>query len=520
MAKKKGLLIKFALIFAVFIIVTLAICGVTTFANQTNIYKAEQESSIQEVAAYLEKILQADGEEFLWYQDYFFEHPQDLLIPHDFGPEERDESALRFQRMFAEAYPGKVLGDDVSFYDMPQELQEAYAIYSHEYYLLLFEQAAQDFNIIYTYYLVPNTEPNTMFWMLDGVREDRWIGDVNYIGVTDSVEEVPEDHRKMWEAWETGQRPVGYDTYDNEYGKTYAYYTPLFIGDRKAGVIGVEVEIADVNQGILDNTIRQMIWIAVVLIVTSVITLLYINRRYISKIEHLADNVREYAQHKDPDIAGAIEKNSGEGQDELAALSNQTAAMILELDNYMRSLVATTRELTETKEHAEAMHELAHKDALTGIRNKTAYDKEVKKLEWEMSDGETRFGIAMVDLNFLKRINDTYGHEKGNISIKKLCTMVCTIFEHSPVFRIGGDEFVIILKDHDYDHADELVEKFNNRIEEMQQDKALEQWEQVSAAIGVAFYDPEKDDSVANVFKRADKAMYNRKMDMKAVRLV
>ena len=193
--------------------------------------------------------------------------------------------------------------------------------------------------------------------------------------------------------------------------------------------------------------------------------------------------------------------------------------MILELENYMKSLVETTNKLGEAQEHADAMRELANKDALTGIRNKTAYDKEIRRIEWEMQvETGKQFGIAMIDLNFLKPINDTYGHEQGNIAIKKLCHMVCSIFDHSPVFRIGGDEFVVILENDDYENVDDLVAQLNEKLKELSTDTTLEPWERISAAIGIARYDPITDNSVANVFKRADKAMYLHKREMKAIR--
>ena len=69
------------------------------------------------------------------------------------------------------------------------------------------------------------------------------------------------------------------------------------------------------------------------------------------------------------------------------------------------------------------------------------------------------FGIAMIDLNNLKVINDTYGYEEGNYAIKKLCEIVCSVFSHSLVFRIGGDEFVVILKGADqkmYENKNEM----------------------------------------------------------------
>ena len=165
------------------------------------------------------------------------------------------------------------------------------------------------------------------------------------------------------------------------------------------------------------------------------------------------------------------------------------------------------------------MQALANRDALTGIRNKTAYDNEIRRLEWRLEDGLTEFGIAMIDLNFLKRINDTYGHEQGNAAIRKLCRLVCTVFEHSPVFRIGGDEFVVILENRDYNNIELLAQDFNDSLEEMAADINTEIWERISASLGYALYDPARDKSVSDVFKRADHAMYERKAEMKAIRV-
>ena len=123
-----------------------------------------------------------------------------------------------------------------------------------------------------------------------------------------------------------------------------------------------------------------------------------------------------------------------------------------------------------------------------------------------------------MDLNYLKVINDTYGHEKGNEAIKNICRIVCVTFAHSPVFRVGGDEFAIILKDHDLENIDSLVEKFNNELAALAENKDLQPWEAVSAAIGYATYDADKDAGAVNVFKRADNNMYENKKKMHAAR--
>ena len=96
--------------------------------------------------------------------------------------------------------------------------------------------------------------------------------------------------------------------------------------------------------------------------------------------------------------------------------------------------------------------------------------------------------------------------------------LVCEIFEHSPVFRVGGDEFVVVLKFRDYRNVDNLVGDFNARLEKLQNDDTLNPWEQISAAIGYAKFDKSVDKTVDDVFKKADKAMYDKKVAMKAER--
>ena len=441
-----------------------------------------------------------------------------VLVPMDFDGNYRP-AQQNFERLFRTYYPDKIYGVDIKFDELNEEVKLAYATYKYEYWLTVFEQTRDSFNLKYTYYVVPTGEDLHMYYMIDALREENVIDGVPYINLCLDVYEEYSEHQKMWEAWNTGHKPQGHDDYDNEYGKTYAYYIPLVIDGKKIGVISVDITIASVNQGIIDITARQTALMSIVIFISLFLLLTVIHKRYIRKLSQLQANVRAYATVKDPSIAGTIEQNAI-GHDEIAALSMQVAAMILELESYMTSLLNTAKELGAVREHADAMHLLANRDALTGIRNKNAYDSEIRRLEWELEGGDKhlQFGIAMIDLNFLKRINDTFGHEQGNIAIKKLCNIICEVFAHSPVFRIGGDEFVVILENQDYDNYAVLKENFNERLRELDAIEDLPQWEKVSASIGIALYNPRLDSSVANVFRRADKAMYIRKKEMKAMR--
>lgn len=175
----------------------------------------------------------------------------------------------------------------------------------------------------------------------------------------------------------------------------------------------------------------------------------------------------------------------------------------------------TLNELMSSQQHADAMSRLATLDTLTGIRNKTAFDSQMSLQAEALASGETEFGFALLDLNNLKVINDNYGHEKGDIAIKNLSKIICDVFAHSPVFRVGGDEFVVLLKGEDYRNIEALVMRFMTRIRTASANRTAEPWDRVSAAIGCALYDEKLDSGIESVLARADKEMYICKRRMK-----
>ena len=314
-----------------------------------------------------------------------------------------------------------------------------------------------------------------------------------------------------------GIQPTGYDIFDNEYGKTYAYYLPLYIGTKKLGVIGVEVNIASVNREILYATIRQMLMIGSILVIFMFFLLFIIRSNFIRKLVKLQNIIESYSKNKNPKVVEHL-KLEVTNSDEISVIMAKFAEMIYELEHYIQDLTQTRLDLKNTKQQTIELNELAIRDTLTGIRNKTGYDKEIQKIDWEMSSGLKNIGVAMIDLNFLKQINDTYGHDKGNIAIITICKIICKVFEHSPVFRIGGDEFVVILRGHDLKNIENLIQEFYDHLKSLQDNPELSYWEKVSAAIGYAIYTPETDTSYDSIFKRADKNMYKNKKAMKAVR--
>ncbi len=284
----------------------------------------------------------------------------------------------------------------------------------------------------------------------------------------------------------------------------------------------VDVSSTKIHEDLVKQTIINVAVIVGLGVLFTLIFIFWVNSQVIKPIAALERGMSEFAEksHGQRDVSqiaiSAPEIHSG---NEIEALCNSVVKMADDIRNYVSEILAAESALASAQNEVERMNQLASRDALTGIRNKMAYDEEIKKITWEMESGEDKFGIAVVDLNFLKRINDTFGHDKGNIAIKKLCYIVCHVFAHSPVFRIGGDEFAVILKGSDYDNVDDLIAEYYAQEEKLAKDETLEYWEKISAAIGYSFFDRMVDNCVESVFKRADAAMYEKKRQMKAARM-
>ncbi len=157
---------------------------------------------------------------------------------------------------------------------------------------------------------------------------------------------------------------------------------------------------------------------------------------------------------------------------------------------------------------------LAFKDSLTGLRNATAYRYYVNELEQKIQAGIAEFAVVVMDVNRLKQANDHHGHEAGDQLIIQSGRQICHTFQHSPVFRIGGDEFVVILEGEDYVNRKYLLQVFDDTLSEtfiQVYDGKL----QVSIARGIAEYKSGTGMHYLDVFQSADKAMYQNKMAMK-----
>lgn len=189
------------------------------------------------------------------------------------------------------------------------------------------------------------------------------------------------------------------------------------------------------------------------------------------------------------------------------AFSLITALIILS-----NSTIISKREI-EHEHEISVTRNIAFTDSLTGVKSKHAYAEYETDLNMELEQKLiNEFAVVVCDVNNLKWVNDNLGHKAGDEYIKEACHLICFLFDHSPVFRTGGDEFVVILKGYDYEHRTEILGELNKVSEENNGRNG-----KVVVAAGIAEYESANDKNYTTVFERADANMYVRKKQLKAM---
>ena len=154
-------------------------------------------------------------------------------------------------------------------------------------------------------------------------------------------------------------------------------------------------------------------------------------------------------------------------------------------------------------QHIEDLNILSTTDALTGVKNRLAFDRIMKEEVVRDIRYKRDLSLAILDIDNLKNINDTFGHDRGDKVIKGVANEIKNVVRKTDsVCRLGGDEFAIIFIETDIEKAKSIVENICNRIS---QNLILEATK-VTVSIGIAKLD--EDDSTATLYKRADEALY------------
>ena len=275
-----------------------------------------------------------------------------------------------------------------------------------------------------------------------------------------------------------------------------------------------------------------VVWIALLSLVL-LISLIWMSQSMMSSANTAMNNIRSYyvdegdiSTVREADEA-FIEEQIGElraanGRTIFAATGMFAFSLLILLTNYSYM----NKRALESEEELGHARAIAYSDPLTGVKNKRAFAEQEKEMDehiiWqsvtradpdadEPGEPVPDFAVVVCDVNGLKHINDTYGHKAGDEYIRSASRLICESFQHSPVYRIGGDEFVAVLTGRDYENRAAILEEFNRTVE------ANIGTDNVVVAAGISEYVPGQDMTMHTVFERADNLMYERKQQLKAM---
>ena len=247
------------------------------------------------------------------------------------------------------------------------------------------------------------------------------------------------------------------------------------------------------------------------LLVGAVIVLMATSRLR-RRFRELNDEMRELAADvntftkKVTGVAPLEEKPSDATDITITEMEHRSYDEIRELGTQIRNM----RE--DLQAHIDKVSALAYKDALTGVKSKLSYVEEEAKLNLMIQEGAIHeFAVAAFDINGLKLMNDTRGHQAGDALICAASSLICELYAHSPVFRTGGDEFAVVIKGRDFAERQKILDAFDQQVEQNLREG------RVVVSAGMSDFIPGHDNTFQDVFDRADKKMYERKNILKSM---
>ena len=255
--------------------------------------------------------------------------------------------------------------------------------------------------------------------------------------------------------------------------------------------MAVVISVADkeISRKRISVMIQDAFAIAAVLIVTSLLTLKFTGI-IVKPIKHLTEVSKKIAAG---DLDVEIECKT---KDEIGVLASRYSDTVKMLKTYINKI-----------------NKQAYTDAATNVGNKAAYQDAVQRIDKMSRRNDGDYAVLVMDINYLKMYNDKYGHEFGDMLISDASTIIKKVFGNYNIYRIGGDEFAVLINAPEDGLCEKLVKEF--RTEQELFNRNAKHYELgVRIAIGYAVNSAD-DNDYADVFKRADKQMYIDKQEIK-----
>jgi len=188
----------------------------------------------------------------------------------------------------------------------------------------------------------------------------------------------------------------------------------------------------------------------------------------------------------------------------------ETNARLIELDS-QSYVVAIARDITDRKRLEDELRQLSTEDSLTGVYNRRYFDDMLEQ-EWRrMMRVQRPLGLLMIDVDYFKHYNDTYGHVGGDVCLRQIAAELKNQMRRAGdiIARYGGEEFAVILPETDLKTATELAETLRETVADLRLEHAgIDERQIITVSVGVATIIPTADQTPLKLLTFSDKALY------------
>ena len=376
---------------------------------------------------------------------------------------------------------------------------------------ILLNKIKESHSIDYIYIIKPLfiEGTNNMMDVMAGVTQEERIREAHrltYLGKLTGNTYPPEIAELYMSGMNRRQRVTFFRDNIKSFNDDYTGIMPILNSDREPiALLCVDVAIGDMKSTITDYAFLSLIVMVLMAGSLLILTIHWLKNHIINPLCQMEKTLNSFvSQSHGTKLPKALvlKKPDIHTGDEIESLADSIVLMSEDMKTYMESMLESSGKIANLQHQMEHMDEYSFKDELTHVKNKLAFDKSKKNLDWDIANHNGDLALLLVGINGLIQINENYGTECSNIYVKSLSKLVCSTFHHSPVYRITPENFLVVVKSEDLHDSQHLVEKLKAEIHSLSQNQTLQPWERVSAAVGVVYYDEKLDQSINDLLKR------------------
>ena len=298
-----------------------------------------------------------------------------------------------------------------------------------------------------------------------------------------------------------------------EWGYLLTYSMPLVDSNGVTqGCLFIDFNLNNVISQNIQFILKLFLIVFILMLIILFSACYFVDKRITKPIEDMYLCLSSFNYMNDDDIKHNIQK--------LQELNIKTNP---EIQSLYTTIISTLwhsyefqQDLKITSNQLSTVSEKVYVDVLTGCNNKYAYEEKLDDLQDKLNKGEiSYFSVIMADINNLKYVNDTFGHEEGDSYIIGCFNVIADIFKRENIYRIGGDEFVIILDENNYFKRVDWLNEAKHIFSSYNEQRTISPFKRYSMSLGMADYD-NSIKNILEVVKKADNEMYKNKQEFKA----